>query len=137
MTWLLASLLTGFVLRFIGSEIMHIKSDLDWRCELVATALWPITLTLGIIAACRKKAGAKPMELIVMRLADMKLVHPDQVTATCHGCGHVVAVYPSGQQVMKQHPDTRLTCQICKMPGANAALAPGAELEPFQSVKKQ
>lgn len=75
-------------------------------------------------------------ELIVMRLEDMKRVHPDQITAKCDGCGHVVAVYPSGQQVMKQHPGTRLTCQVCKTPGPHSALAPGAEFEPFQSVKK-
>ena len=77
------------------------------------------------------------VELIVMRLADMTRVHPDQIEAKCSGCGHVVAVYPSGQQVMKRYPDVRLTCQICKTPGANSALAPGAALEPFQSVKKQ
>jgi hypothetical protein len=74
-------------------------------------------------------------ELIVMRLADMKRVHPQQIAATCHGCGHAVAVFPSGQQIMKQHPGIRLTCSVCKMPGPNAALAPGAEGEPFQTVK--
>ena len=76
------------------------------------------------------------VELIVMRLADMTRVHPDQITATCHGCGHVVAVYPSGQQVMRDHPDHLLTCQVCKTPGPKTALAPGAELEPFESVRK-
>jgi len=75
-------------------------------------------------------------ELIVIRLADMRRVHPQQITSTCHGCGHVVAVFPSGQHIMKQHPDTRLTCSVCKTPGPNAALAPGAAIEPFQTVKK-
>jgi hypothetical protein len=74
-------------------------------------------------------------ELIVMRLADMHRVHPEQITAKCHGCGHVVAVYPSGQQVMREYPGVLLTCQVCKTPGPDAALAPGAELEPFESVK--
>jgi hypothetical protein len=76
------------------------------------------------------------MELIVMRLADMKRVHPEQITGTCHGCGHVVGIYPSGQEAMKQCPGIRLTCQVCKMPGPDAALAPGADIEPFQSVDK-
>jgi hypothetical protein len=75
--------------------------------------------------------------LIVMRLADMKHVHPDQVTGTCSNCGHVVAIYPSGQKAMQEHPDIRVVCQVCRSPGPEARLAPGAALEPFQSVKKQ
>jgi len=75
--------------------------------------------------------------LIVMRLADMKRVHPQQITASCANCGHTVAVYPSGQKVMRDHPGVQLMCQVCKLPGQHAALAPGADAEPFQSVKKQ
>ena len=77
------------------------------------------------------------MQLIVMRLADMKRVHPNQIVSKCATCGHVVAVYPSGQQVMQQYPDVELTCQVCRTPGPNAPLAPGAELEPFESVEKK
>lgn len=76
-------------------------------------------------------------ELIVMRLADMKRVHPDQIVSKCATCGHAVGVFPSGQEVMRHDPDVKLTCQVCKTPGQIAVLAPGAELEPFQSVKKQ
>jgi hypothetical protein len=72
--------------------------------------------------------------LIVMRLADMTRVHPDQIESKCSECGHVVAVYPSGQQIMKAHPEVALVCQVCRTP--NSKLAPGAEFEPFQSVKK-
>lgn len=75
--------------------------------------------------------------LIVMRLADMKRVHPDQVTGTCSNCGHAVAIYPSGQKVMRDHPGILLMCQVCKTPDSGAMLAPGAGLEPFQSVKKK
>ena len=133
MTWLLALLLTGFVLRFIASEVMQIKSGLDWRWELAATVLWPITLVFGMIVRLRRR----PMELIVMRLADMKRVHPDQIIATCAGCGHIVAVYPSGQAIMKQHPGVKLMCQVCRQPAQGTELAPGAASEPFQSVRKQ
>ena len=52
-------------------------------------------------------------ELIVMRLADMTKFHPDQITAKCHGCGHDVAVYPSGQKAMRQYPGIKLMCQVC------------------------
>ena len=76
-------------------------------------------------------------ELIVMRLADMTRVHPDQIIRKCTKCRHKVAVYPSGQEVMRHYPDVQLICQVCKTPGSNALLAPGAAFEPFQSVKKQ
>ena len=76
--------------------------------------------------------------LIVMRLANMTRVHPDQITATCSVCGHVVAIYPSGQNVMKQYPDIELVCDVCKpLDSGEDILAPGAELEPSQSVRKQ
>ena len=85
----------------------------------------------------KRFAPKRSPELIVMRLADMHRVHPEQITGKCHSCGHVVGIYPSGQQIMKQYPDVRLTCSVCKTPGSDSALAPGAELEPFQSVRKQ
>ncbi|MEY9235435.1 hypothetical protein ABIF78_007758 [Bradyrhizobium japonicum] len=75
-------------------------------------------------------------DLIVMRLADMRRVHPDQITGRCSSCGHEVGIYPSGQQVMREHADVRLVCQVCRQPGANTALAPGAEFEPMQSVDR-
>jgi len=76
-------------------------------------------------------------ELIVMRLADMTKFHPDQITAKCHGCGHDVAVYPSGQKAMRQYPGIKLMCQVCRQPGPDAMLAPGAGSEPSQSTRKQ
>lgn len=77
------------------------------------------------------------IELIVMRLADMHRVHPDQITGACAACGHEVGIYPSGQRLMRQHRgNLRLVCQVCKAPGGKAELAPGAEFEPFQSVDK-
>jgi hypothetical protein len=76
-------------------------------------------------------------ELIVMRLADMKRVHPDQITARCSKCKAEVGVYPSGQQVMRDRPDVKLICQICREPGPHAQLAPGAQFEPFESIKRR
>ena len=77
------------------------------------------------------------MELICMRLADMKKVHPDQIIVRCAECRERCGVYPSGQLVMRQYHDVRVVCQVCRQPGEQAALAPGAEFEPFQSVTKQ
>ena len=76
-------------------------------------------------------------QLLCMRLADMKRVHPDQITAPCSKCGKVVAVFPSGQEVMRQMPDVELICQVCREPTKLSILAPCAELEPFQSQRKQ
>jgi len=74
--------------------------------------------------------------LIVMRLADMTLVHPEQITGRCARCGHVIAIYPSGQRVLRQSPSTEIVCQVCQPPEGFVQLAPGAELEPLQSRKK-
>jgi len=76
------------------------------------------------------------IELICMRLADMIYVHPDQITGHCRLCGHVVGIYPSGQSIMAQHPDVELVCAVCRTPSPNAALAPGAWRERFQSRRK-
>ena len=76
-------------------------------------------------------------DLLVMRLADMKRVHPDQITAHCAKCNEVVAVYPSGQKLMREITDIRLVCQVCREPADVQMLAPGALEEPFQTQRKQ
>lgn len=73
-------------------------------------------------------------QLIAMRLADMHRVHPDQIEAHCGRCGEVVGVYPSGQKVLREMPDVELVCQVCQPPSGLQILAPGAELEPLQSI---
>ena len=70
---------------------------------------------------------AARIELICMRLADMTVTHPDQITAACHRCGHNVGVYPSGQKVLKQHPGARTVCVRCAKPKAFAIGVPAAE----------
>lgn len=75
--------------------------------------------------------------LIVMRLKDMHRVHPEQVEGKCARCGEVVAIYPSGQQVLKDYPDQiEVVCQICRPQAGASILAPGAELELFESRPK-
>lgn len=74
-----------------------------------------------------------------MRLADMHRIHPDQISDHCANCGHEVGIYPSGQRIMrKAKEDIQILCQVCMQPGNNnwPALAPGAELEPFESIRK-
>jgi hypothetical protein len=77
------------------------------------------------------------MELICMRLADMERVHPDQVIMSCSECRERCGVFPSGQGILQRFPHAKVVCQVCRQPGEQSALAPGAEFEPYQSVRKQ
>jgi hypothetical protein len=83
----------------------------------------------------RKEPRLRPIELVVMRLSDMALVHPQQDDSrVCSKCGEPVGIYPSSQAVLARRPDAVITCQICSGPlGPSAVLAPGALDEPFQS----
>lgn len=74
--------------------------------------------------------------LLVMRLEDMQRVHPDQATHRCSQCREEVGVFPSGQRVMRSM-STKLICTRCKPFDKGAELAPGAETEVFESVKKK
>ena len=75
-------------------------------------------------------------ELVVMRLKDMVRVHPEQITARCSKCNEDVGIYPSGQRVLREMPDAVPVCQVCKGPFNVAVLAPGADIEPFESKRK-
>jgi hypothetical protein len=74
--------------------------------------------------------------LIVMRLADMRRVHPKQDNSrVCTVCGDTVGIYPSGQRMLQLDPSLKLVCNHCNDPDAfMTVLAPGAETEPFESV---
>jgi hypothetical protein len=75
--------------------------------------------------------------LICMRLADMKRVHPDQITDKCTRCGETVGIYPSGQRVLNLLPgQIEIVCHVCRPEPDVTMLAPGAEFEPFESRKK-
>ena len=57
--------------------------------------------------------GHRPV-LLVMRLCDMHRVHPGQDNShVCERCGFQVGIYPSGQDMLKEHPDARILCSIC------------------------
>jgi hypothetical protein len=52
--------------------------------------------------------------LVVMRLADMHKMHPDQDSSrVCSGCGAPVGIYPSGQAMLKSHPGLAIVCKVC------------------------
>ncbi len=94
---------------------------------------------MGLLRFWRRLRGRpRPLELIAMRLADMTVVHPDQdESRNCSKCGRQVAIYPSGQEVLRRHPDTVVICQVCAGPiDPSANLAPGALEEPFQSRRR-
>jgi hypothetical protein len=72
-----------------------------------------------------------------MRLADMHRVHPKQIEQDCPGCGAVCGIYPSGQAAMRRDPSLEIMCSDCQGHVDVAILAPGAELEPFESVNRK
>src|SRR5262245_41779649 len=82
----------------------------------------------------------EPVRLICMRLTDMQLTHPEQVTHLCPRCGASVGIYPSGQRVLKTYPgNVEIMCQKCAIPlqpGDYWAPAPGALDEARQSRKR-
>ena len=78
--------------------------------------------------------------LLVMRLADMRLVHPQQDnTKVCSECGYQVGIYPSGQAALRRDPMLTVVCQVCIATDApeRYELAPGAENEPLESIKRK
>lgn len=80
---------------------------------------------------------SKQILLTVVRLADMRRVHPQQIESKCERCGHVVGIYPSGQLMLDVYRDNiEVVCSVCHTPTSDAMLAPGAEIEPFQSHRK-
>ena len=72
--------------------------------------------------------------LIVMRLSEMRRVHPQQITRRCDRCGETCGVYPSGQRILAREPATQVLCSHCSDPATATGLAPGAVREMFESV---
>lgn len=77
------------------------------------------------------------MILVCMRLDDMHRIHPKQDNSrSCIRCGHQVGIYPSGQEALARDPTLDIICPHC-LPGwrNSFVLAPGAENEPFESMR--
>jgi hypothetical protein len=53
MSWVLAYLLTGFVLNWIAVQIFRAPVASNWRIELMATILFPIAIICGVISRKR------------------------------------------------------------------------------------
>lgn len=62
-----------------------------------------------------KPKDKPPMQLGCTRLADMTMMHPDQVEMECHNCHHKIGVYPSGQRALKRWPKMKPICINCVM----------------------
>lgn len=72
--------------------------------------------------------------LVVMRLAEMRRVHPRQIESVCDGCGAKVGIFPSGQRIIAADPRTRVLCSHCSDPATATGLAPGALDEPTETI---
>ena len=54
--------------------------------------------------------------LVVMRLAEMRRIHPAQIESVCDGCGQKVGIYPSGQNIIAADPRTGCCATIAPIP---------------------
>jgi hypothetical protein len=78
--------------------------------------------------------------LIVMRLKDMRRVHPEMdASRNCQCCNETVGIYPSGRRILQRHPDSDIVCSHCvsRDDVRRAKPAPGALAERGQSVSRQ
>jgi hypothetical protein len=79
-------------------------------------------------------------ELLVMRLADMHRVHPEQDNSrVCACCGEQVGIFPSGQRALRFAPTLKIVCNVCaeRQPRPVVRIsAPGALDEARESVPK-
>lgn len=55
MAWLLAYLLVGFVLHFIGGAIYRAPHNNDWRWELATIFFWPAVALIAAYNIVRTK----------------------------------------------------------------------------------
>lgn len=54
MIWLLAYLLVGFVISWVGSNVLSAKPNpAGWAWELAAVLLWPVTILIVIFSKGR------------------------------------------------------------------------------------
>src|SRR5262245_12212418 len=87
----------------------------------------------------RLQRHAPEISLICMRLTHMAVVHPEQITAPCTRCGCSCGIYPSGQKIIERYGErVKVVCHLCARAAGMSTdhLAPGAEDEPAQSVRK-
>lgn len=80
--------------------------------------------------------------LIVMRTADMRLVHPQtDFSHKCSLCAAEVGIYPSGQKLIRKlgKRQVRIVCNQCVSPSVTltAQPAPGAMGEVGESVRRE
>lgn len=76
--------------------------------------MWKFLWRLYMVRSKRRH-----IDLLVMRLEDMWIQHPDQDNSrTCNYCGKQVGVYPDGQEIIKTYgkENVVLICQICSLP---------------------
>lgn len=77
------------------------------------------------------------IELVAMRLADMRRVHPQQDnTRFCGLCGERLGIYPTGQRVLRMNPKAKLVCAHCAIK-REYDLTGAAALSPEEFIDEQ
>jgi hypothetical protein len=79
--------------------------------------------------------------ILVMRLADMHKVHPNQDNSfVCSRCQTQVGIFPAGVRAIKAMPDTKIVCNVCHEADHSILLSepvPGMFEDLKDTVKKQ
>jgi hypothetical protein len=79
--------------------------------------------------------------ILVMRLADMHTLHPNQDNSyTCARCNAVVGIFPAGVRAIKANPDTKIVCNVCQEADYSVFISkpvPGMFEDLKNTVKKQ
>ena len=59
---------------------------------------------------------SEPAYILCTRLADMTVMHPDQIERPCSECGRIVGIYPTGQRGLVKFPNMKILCTVCALP---------------------
>ena len=78
---------------------------------------------------------SEQIKLVVMRLKDMRAMHPDQDNShVCSKCNEPVGIYPSGQRSLRNFPEMAIICHVCAHGGKGAKNYPAA---PWDVIKRE
>lgn len=76
-------------------------------------------------------------DLICMRFDHMQRIHPKMIREHCDECQAEVGVFPSGQEIIKNHgrERIRIVCDVCYQPSSKVAILPPQALREALETK--
>jgi hypothetical protein len=76
--------------------------------------------------------------LVCRRWDETVITHPEMIERACSKCKQAVAIFPSGQKALQDHPGLEVVCDHCWQPDAADEVmpAPGAIDEARETLKR-